>query len=256
MANDLGRRDFLKQVMAVGSAAPIVRLKPDTTAAAAQPDTTEAVGPHATDTAAQAAASAAPADNAREGYTFLTAPEAAFVEAAVDVLVPADELTPSGTDLGIAVFIDRQLAGAWGKGDRLYQQGPWHQGPPGLGYQLPLTPAEFFRAGIATVNRYCVKTYAKEFDRLTAADRQRVLEGLDRSSIAATERISGKQFFEVLYQATMEGMFADPVYGGNRNKGAWKMIGYPGVIAVHATNIATYRNKKYLVEPVSIADIE
>ena len=59
----------------------------------------------------------------------------------------------------------------------------------------------------------------------------------------------------MFYQATMEGLFADPIYGGNKNKAAWKMIGYPGVIAVHATNIVTYRNKTYVVPPVSIADL-
>ena len=67
--------------------------------------------------------------------------------------------------------------------------------------------------------------------------------------------MSGKQFFDVAYQATMEGMFSEPIYGGNKNKAAWKMIGYPGVIAVHATNIVTYRNKQYVVNPVSIADL-
>ena len=67
---------------------------------------------------------------------------------------------------------------------------------------------------------------------------------------------SGKQFFDTFYQATMEGLFADPIYGGNRNKAAWKRIGYPGVIAVHATNIVTYKNKKFVVDPVSIADLE
>jgi gluconate 2-dehydrogenase gamma chain len=53
----------------------------------------------------------------------------------------------------------------------------------------------------------------------------------------------------------MEGMFSDPIYGGNRNKAAWKMVGYPGVVAVYATHIVNYRNKKYVVDPVSIADL-
>ena len=52
-------------------------------------------------------------------------------------MVPADELTPKGTDLGLAIFIDRALAGGWGKGDRMYMQGPWKRGVPSQGYQLP-----------------------------------------------------------------------------------------------------------------------
>jgi gluconate 2-dehydrogenase gamma chain len=62
-------------------------------------------------------------------------------------------------------------------------------------------------------------------------------------------------FWGTLYQTVMEGMFADPIYGGNRNKAGWKLIGFPGAIAVHADNVAKYRNKKYVVDPVSIADM-
>src|SRR5206468_5192751 len=53
------------------------------------------------------------------GYQFLGWDEAAFTEALVDHMWPADQLSPAGTELGIAVFIDRQLAGAFGQGDRL-----------------------------------------------------------------------------------------------------------------------------------------
>ena len=76
-------------------------------------------------------------------------------------MVPADELSPKGTDIGINIFIDRALAGAWGKGDRLYMQGPWKKGVPSQGYQLPLTPAQLYRAGIVATNAHCRKTYGK-----------------------------------------------------------------------------------------------
>jgi hypothetical protein len=58
----------------------------------------------------------------------------------VDHMVPADELSPKGTEIGINIYIDRALAGGWGKGERLYMQGPWKLGTPSQGYQLPLTP--------------------------------------------------------------------------------------------------------------------
>ena len=48
--------------------------------------------------------------------------------------------------------------------------------------------------------------------------------------------------------------FADPIYGGNRNKAGWRMVGYPGLPAVYATLIDEYRNKRYSVEPQSIGD--
>ena len=46
------------------------------------------------------------------------------------------------------------------------------------------------------------------------------------------------------------------IYGGNRNKTGWKMIGFPGVIAVHRENIEKYKDKKFPVDPVSIAGHE
>jgi gluconate 2-dehydrogenase gamma chain len=48
-----------------------------------------------------------------EPFVILTVPEAAFITAAVDTLIPADELSPSGSDCGVAIFIDRQLGSAW-----------------------------------------------------------------------------------------------------------------------------------------------
>jgi gluconate 2-dehydrogenase gamma chain len=118
------RRDFLKTAVVGGAAAA------SSTAAIVTPEVAQA----------QQAAPAAPATPT--GYAFLNLDEAAFVEALVDHMVPADEVSPKGTDLGVNIYIDRALAGAWGKGDRLYMQGPWKLGAPSQGSQLPLTPAQ------------------------------------------------------------------------------------------------------------------
>ena len=139
-----GRRDFLKGAVVGGAAAATSAVQPQP-AQAQQPATPAAV------------------PSSEAGYEFLNIEEAAFVVALVNHMVPADEFTTKGTDLGIDVYIDRALAGAWGKGDRLYMQGPWKQGTPSQGYQLPLTPAQLYRAGIAATNTYCRKTYAKSF---------------------------------------------------------------------------------------------
>src|SRR5277367_4686770 len=98
--------------------------------------------------AAPAAASAAEA----EPLLILNQTEHAFVVAAVDMLIPADELSPSGSDCGCAVYIDRQLASAWGGGAKSYRLGPFFKGKPEQGYQLALTPAEYFSTGIAAAN--------------------------------------------------------------------------------------------------------
>ena len=232
------RRRFLKSAVAGGAVA--------------------AVGvPGAVDAQANAAAAAAAAkaDAAPKGYTYLNPEEAAFVEALVDHMVPADNLTPKGTDLGLAIYIDRALAGSWGKGDRLYQSGPWKQGAPSQGYQLPLTPAELYRAGIAATNRHSVKTYGKGFERITEAQREELLRALADGKVVFDSGPPAGVFFGVVYQTVMEGMFADPIYGGNRDKAGWRMVGFPGVIATHQQNITRYRNKRYPAQPLGIADV-
>src|SRR5579885_2548027 len=152
------RRDFLKGAM-IGTAA----------LAAGNP----------APAAAQAPPSAAPAGADAEPLLTLTATEHAFIVAAVDTLIPTDELSPSGSDCGVAAFIDRQLAGAYGNGARLYREGPFPKGKPELGYQLPLNPREFFRAGIAAANTWTRKTYGKDFDRLAEAQRVAALQAME-----------------------------------------------------------------------------
>jgi gluconate 2-dehydrogenase gamma chain len=237
MKNDaFDRRAFLKSAVAGSAAAATVSI------------------PHAAE-AQQAAARPAAAPASGPAYSFLSSDEAAFVEALVDHMVPADQYTPKGTDLGLNLYIDRALAGGWGKGERLYMQGPWKRGVPSQGYQLPLTPAELYRAGITAANAYCVKTYGKSFDKIAAPQREEFLLGLQAGKVAFEKGPPARTFFTMVYQNVMEGMFADPIHGGNRDKAAWKMIGFPGVIAVHHQNIEKYRDKKYAVDPVSISDM-
>jgi gluconate 2-dehydrogenase gamma chain len=232
-----GRRDFLKGAV-VGGAAAATRL--EVTPAQAQPATP-----------VPAAAAGTPA----MGYACLNLDEAAFVEALVDHMIPADEYTPKGTDLGINIYIDRALAGGWGKGERLYMQGPWKKGAPSQGYQLPLVPADLYRAGIEATNVHCRKTYSKSFDRLDAKQREEVLVALSTGKVAFPDGLPVRDFWTVLYQTVMEGMFSDPIYGGNRNKAGWKMIGFPGAIAVNRENVAKYRDKAFPTDPMGIADL-
>ena len=200
------------------------------------------------------ASAAAPAPTA--GYVFLKPSEALFVEAVVSHMIPADELTADGVELGVATFVDRALAGGWGKGDRLYLQGPWKTGTPNQGYQLAMTPAELYRAGIAQSNAWCRATYRKTFDRLASAEKEAFLLALSQNRLKLPGGLPARAFFEVVYQTVMEGMFADPIYGGNRDKAAWKMIGFPGVMANNAQNIRNYNDgRRFPAKPVSIADM-
>jgi hypothetical protein len=152
----IGRRGFLKSVAAATGAVPLAPRLPVAVgvtgvAAVARSGTAQAAdGP---------GVSKLPAPDG--GYQSLSPDEAGFVEALVNVMCPADGLTPSGTDCGLATFIDRQLAGGFGKGERLYMRGPWKQGKPQHGYQLPLTPEQFFKAGVAVANEASCRPAAR-----------------------------------------------------------------------------------------------
>jgi len=233
------RRDFLKSAVIGGAGAASGGASLDAEA----------------QTRPSAPSTSSPAPGPAAGYTFLNVDEAAFIEALVDHMVPADEYSPKGTDLGLNTYIDRALASGWGRGDRLYMQGPWKAGTPSQGYQLPLTPADLFRSGIGATNAHCRKTYGRAFDRLEPAQREQVLQDLSKARITFDSGLAVEPFWAALYQSVMEGMFADPIYGGNRGKAGWAMIGYPGVIAVHRQNVERYRGKEYRVPPVSISDV-
>jgi gluconate 2-dehydrogenase gamma chain len=232
------RREFLK----VASAASVAGAGLTPSLPATAPAAAQATPP-----------TSAPSQAAPEVRLILTEPEAAFFGAAADTIIPADELSPSGSDCGLVTFIDRQLASAWGGGARMYRSGPFHQGTPEQGYQLALTPRDFFAAGIAAANEWCTRTYEKAFDRLTPAQRTEALKAMEEGK-AAFKDFDSRLFFQRLLTINMEGFFSDPIYGGNRNKAAWKMLQFPGLPATYATKIDEYRNKRYIAEPQSIED--
>jgi gluconate 2-dehydrogenase gamma chain len=235
----VGRREFLTGVGVAGAAAATA-LAP---VAPAQAQVIQAAAP-------------APAAKLPDGYLFLHPQEAQFVEAVVDHMVPKDELTPSGTDMGIATFIDRALGGSWGKGDRLYSQGPWGKGTANQGYQLPFAPAGLYRAAIEGSNAYCRKTFGKTFDQCSADQKETFLKDLAGGKIVLSGGLPGRAFFDLLYQNVMEGMFADPIYGGNKDKVGWKMLGFPGVYANNAENIKKFSDgRRFVADPTSIADM-
>lgn len=193
--------------------------------------------------AASAAASVSPPPV--EPWLTLSLGEAAFVTAAAATLIPADALSPSGAELGIPVYIDRQLAGAWGSGARYYRQGPHVAGKPEHGPQSPLTPREQFRAGVAAAAARVHARFGSGLEALAEPERVAALQDLEAGLPA---------FFTLLLTLTMEGLFADPIYGGNRDKAGWKLLGYPGLPATYRRDIVAYHGRHYDKPARSIAD--
>ena len=161
-------------------------------------------------------------------YRFFSAAEQAFIEPAIDRLIPADETGPSASAANVHVFLDRQLGGLFGRGDHFYLGGPWPSGTPEQGYQSRLSPAQLYRAAIPAIEAYVGgKQGGKNFKSLSAGDQDTVLKALE-SGDAKLEGADGKAFFAMFLQNVLEGYFSDPIYGGNKDMAAWKMVGFPG----------------------------
>jgi gluconate 2-dehydrogenase gamma chain len=177
------------------------------------------------------------------GFLSLGPEEAACVEALVNVMCPADALTPSGVDCGLHVYIDRQLAGAWGRGDQLYRQGPWHPGKPQHGYQSPLTPEQHFKAGIAALRRATHQRTGKAVEQLEPGQLDAVLQDVAASRMDNSRFALGAWFNDSFYPLFVQACFADPIYGGNRDKVFWRAIGFPGLPAFHGRNVVQFRGR-------------
>ncbi|GAA3996050.1 gluconate 2-dehydrogenase subunit 3 family protein [Deinococcus rubellus] len=185
-------------------------------------------------------------------YVFFNPVEIAFIEAAVARLIPKDDSGPGALEAGVSYYIDGQLASWYGEAGRWYWQGPWQQGTPQQGYQLPLKPSELYRAAIPLINEVTQKQSKADFADLKPDQQDKVLSGLEKGDIDLG-RIPGRIFFAFLLQNTKEGFFADPTYGGNAQMVGWKLIGYPGVQPSYAQIIDQYKTP-FTAPPTSISN--
>jgi len=240
MSNDAThrRRIFLKQVATAVSTVPLglgVSISMGEAAA----------------TSAEAAQAHDPGPAANVWH-FFNGNEARAAEAIVERLIPADDSGPGAKEAGVAVFIDLQLAGAWGNGDQLYRHSPFVEGTPQQGYQFAFTPAEMFRVGLAKLDEVARKTHGAACADLTPDQQDALLADAEHGRLDFGA-LPSAVFFSALLDATMEGFFSDPIYGGNRDKVGWKMVGFPGVHASYANDIERH-GVAWTRPPASIAD--
>jgi gluconate 2-dehydrogenase gamma chain len=162
-------------------------------------------------------------------WRYFTPTEAVFVTAAVDRLIPADPTGPSASEAGVPTFIDRQLAGPYGRGSHFYLGGPWTDGTKSQGYQSRFTPAEFYRHAIVEIEAYVAgKNPGKTFKDLAPDDQDALLKQMESGDLKLNGSVKSDAFFTMFLQNVKEGYFSDPIYGGNKDASAWKMIGFPG----------------------------
>jgi gluconate 2-dehydrogenase gamma chain len=183
-------------------------------------------------------------------WQFFTLDEATAVEALADCIIPPDPQTPGGKEAGCAVFLDRQLAGPYGRSEGLYNSPPFMPGGKNQGPQSQGGPSKIYRDGLAALDRYCREHHGKQFAELAHQEKDDVLKGIESGKVELADA-DGKAFFEHVIKDVQEGFFADPIYGGNRDMVAWKMIGFPGARYNYSDWIDRH-NERYPLPPVSI----
>jgi gluconate 2-dehydrogenase gamma chain len=179
---------------------------------------------------------AAAQDAVKVPLRFFTASEAKVVQAACERIFPTDDSGPGATEAGVVIYIDRQLASPYGKDKYRYTKGPWIESVPEHGYQGKETLQEIYRAGIESLGADFAGVSADQQD-------------------LRLEKIQETYFFRLLHTHTVEGMFCDPLHGGNIGMVGWRLIGFPGPRMSYRYEIDKYYGKAYSPAPKSLEQI-
>jgi gluconate 2-dehydrogenase gamma chain len=167
---------------------------------------------------------------------FFTESEALIVAAAAARIFPSDETGPGAQEAGVAIYIDRQLAGPWGKDRHRYTREPFENNAPAeFGYQGKATPQQIYRDGFKDL---------EGFTKLTLAEQDKKLKGIENTV-----------FFSLLRRNTIEGMFCDPIHGGNVDMVGWQLIGFPGPQMSNYTDVDQHFGEAFRPKPASLQEV-
>jgi gluconate 2-dehydrogenase gamma chain len=174
-----------------------------------------------------------PGKRLRIPLRFFSELEARTVASAAARIFPSDDSGPGAAEA--TIYIDRQLAGPYGQDRFRYTQGPFEKAAAELGYQGKATPREIYREGLNDL---------KGFDKLQSVDQDKHLEQMESSL-----------FFTLLRQHTIEGMFSDPIHGGNADMVGWQLVGFPGPRMSNYDEIDKYFGEAFRPKPVSLREM-
>jgi gluconate 2-dehydrogenase gamma chain len=191
-----------------------------------------------------------PTANPNAALMFFYPEEYQTTMAAAERIFPKDELGPGAIDLNAAIYIDHQLASQWGVNSREYRLGPYYEPEPTQGEQIKILRKDLFRLGLKGLNDYSNKKYKKKFSELEPKDQDQVLLAFEKGEADSLSGISTTKFFKLLRTLTIEGIYADPMYGGNKDMQGWKMKNYPGTRMAYVNEV---KSKKFVqLEPTSL----
>lgn len=161
------------------------------------------------------------------------------IQAAVERIFPADDNGPGAAELGVAFFIDHELAGGYGLNSKEYRKGPFkpdtataYQGP-----QYAMNRREVYLEGISALDREARDNHDAEFFHELEDDQQdEILQAMQDGDVDMVG-VPSSYFFEQLRLATLSGTYADPLYRGNKDMAGWEMKSFPGAYMSYINEI-------------------
>ncbi|RBJ83195.1 gluconate 2-dehydrogenase subunit 3 family protein [Pseudomonas sp. MWU12-2534b] len=239
---DNPRREFLRKSLTLIPVVTVASTGLGSSMLAAAPETAAPTRP--------AAPGKQPAGGLSYEPSYFNAEEWAFIKAAVERLIPADDMGPGALEAGVPEYIDRQMNTPYAAGALWYMQGPFKaDAAPEMGWQSKLVPKDIYRLGIAAVDAWCKDLKGQVFAAQDSATRDALLKQLEAGT-PQFEAVPAKLFFNLLLQNTKEGFFSDPIHGGNKGLVGWTLIGFPGARADFMDWVE--RNEQYPFPAVSI----
>jgi gluconate 2-dehydrogenase gamma chain len=164
----------------------------------------------------------------------LTSEQQANLRSICDAILPSGPEGPGAEDANVAEYILGQLSGGWGRGARMFREGPFIQpAHSGHGWQSAMTPAEVYRYGLDILDRYSRKTFGSAIAALDVEQRDELVSAWSTGRVEGFADVDGPQFFRTVRDNVAEGLFCDPSHGGNRDMVGWRWVGYPGVAEAH-----------------------
>jgi gluconate 2-dehydrogenase gamma chain len=146
--------------------------------------------------------------SASEHGAFFNHADAATIAAFTERLMPSAPDKPGARDADVLNYIDLALSGAYAE------------------------LQDFYRRGLAQLDAYCRSAHKDPFVMLNPEQQDEVITSLEEGKATGFTWPTAREFFNTLRTHTMEGMFADPLYGGNKDFAGWRLVGFPGAQAV------------------------
>jgi len=122
-----------------------------------------------------------------------------------------ERMFPGAGEIGVVAYVDRALMGEYAE----------HE--------------ESYRLGLAALDRVARDRHGASFADCAPEAQDALLGELERGALPGFRVPAQSEFFALLRAHLQEGLFADPIYGGNRDKAGWRLLGHPGV---HLENTA------------------